>query len=156
MTAPVTAPVTAAHWLPRIFDALRRRSRQKRWDPGQALGRDGEDWAHRYLQREGMIVVARNWRSTAGAVELDLVARDGEQLVFVEVKTRLSDEFGAPDRAIDWEKRRHIAYAARNYWLRAGWDPAKIRFDVISIVAGSAQPITHARDAFRVETAQAL
>ncbi|MBK5294837.1 MAG: YraN family protein [Acidobacteriia bacterium] len=135
---------------------MRQSLRRRHWNADLALGRDGEDWAHRYLQREGMIVVARNWRSAGGAAELDLVARDGEQLVFVEVKTRRSDEYGAPERAIDWDKRRHIVHAARNYWLRAGWDPAQVRFDVVSIVVEAAQPLTHLRDAFRIVPAQAL
>src|SRR5882757_315125 len=57
------------------------------------LGRHGEDLAHRYLRNLGLLIVARNWRPPQGGGEIDLVACDGDMLVFVEVKTRTSDEW---------------------------------------------------------------
>src|SRR5215831_9904601 len=59
-------------------------------------GRIGEDLAHRYLRRRGCTVVARNYRPVAGAGEIDLVAWEDGRLVFIEVKTRATEEFGAP------------------------------------------------------------
>jgi putative endonuclease len=114
-------------------------------DPAHALGREGEDLAHRSLQRAGLIVVARNYRTPGGSAEADLIARDGETLVFIEVKTRETDEFGAPDRAIDSVKQDKIRRAALNYLRRSGHDPAKVRFDIISIVGAR---IEHFRDAW--------
>src|SRR5689334_17626740 len=71
----------------RIADRIRQRGRARAWETTRALGRRGEDIAHRYLQREGMTVVARNYRTATGAGEIDLVAWHGDTLVFVEVKT---------------------------------------------------------------------
>lgn len=112
-----------------------------------ALGRRGEDLAHRYLQRAGLKVVARNYRPGVDS-EIDIVAREGEILVFVEVKSRASAEFGNPDRAIDQEKRRHILRAAQSYMTRAGIERSRVRFDVISIVFSDPPLIAHLRDAF--------
>ena len=66
-----------------------------------AWGARGEDLAHRFLQKLGYIVVARNWRAEDGSGELDLVAWDGPSLVVVEVKTRASTDFGLPEEAVD-------------------------------------------------------
>jgi putative endonuclease len=115
--------------------------------PSAALGRRGEDLAHRYLQRAGFKVVARNYKPGADS-EIDIVARLGELLVFVEVKTRTSDEHSAPERAIDKEKESHILRAARAFTTRAGVDWAKVRFDIISIVMAEPPTITHYEDAF--------
>src|SRR5581483_7140072 len=87
-----------------LADGLRHHARRRRWPADHALGRRGEDIAHRYLQRTGMVVVARNYRSAGDSEEVDLVGWDHGTLVFVEVKTRSTDEFGLPDRAIDTEK----------------------------------------------------
>jgi putative endonuclease len=114
----------------RLTDAARQRVRRRWMTPSQALGRDGEDRAHRHLQHAGLIVVARNYRTPGGSAEVDLIARDGAWLVFVEVKTRQTDEFGAPDRAIDPIKRDKIRRAALNYLRRSGHDPMHVRFDV--------------------------
>jgi putative endonuclease len=126
----------------RAADALRRRS------PGADHGRLGEDLAHRYLRRRGCTIVARNYRPRSGAGEIDLVAWQGETLVFVEVKTRATAEFGQPDRAVDAEKRQHLTRAARDYARRAGvgWD--RTRFDIVAVVL-SPRNIAWTRDAFR-------
>src|SRR6266568_8811233 len=65
------------------------------------IGLRGEDLAHRYLRRNGFMVVARNWRPPQGGGEIDIVAWEGDWLVFVEVKTRAADSLNAPERAID-------------------------------------------------------
>ncbi len=133
----------------RQADVWRSRARRKTADPAHALGRDGEDAAHRFLQAAGLIVVAGNYATPGGTAEVDLVARDAATLVFVEVKTRQTDEFGAPDRAIDADKRANIRRAARQYVRRAGHDPALVRFDTISIVMTPERRLEHVRDAWR-------
>ncbi len=112
----------------RLGDAARRWAR-----PGD-LGPRGEDLAHRFLQRHGCRVVARNWRPHAGSQELDIVAWDGGRLIFVEVKTRATGDFGPPERAVDVDKRAHVARAARAYARRAGVDWERTRFDVIGVI----------------------
>ena len=81
----------------RVADGLRYRKQGDR-------GRHGEDLAHRYLRAKGFIVVARNWRPPQGGGEIDIIAWEGEWLVFVEVKTRASAAGSAPERDIDIEK----------------------------------------------------
>jgi len=112
-----------------------------------ALGKRGEDLAHRYLQRAGFQVVARNYKPGQDS-EVDIVAWHGELLVFVEVKTRTSDEHSAPERNVGPEKERHILRAARAYATRAGVDWDNVRFDIISIVMNNPPTITHFQDAF--------
>jgi putative endonuclease len=112
-----------------------------------ALGKRGEDLAHRYLRKVGFTVVARNYRPGPDS-EVDIVARRGDLLVFVEVKTRTSAESGHPDRAIDLEKQKHIARAARSYVTRAGIEWNKVRFDTIAIILSHPPSIVHHEDAF--------
>jgi putative endonuclease len=101
-------------------------------DPRRALGEYGERLAERYLTDVGLAVVDRNWRCARG--ELDLVARDGDCLVFCEVKTRRSSRFGSPVESV------HPRKAARLRRLAAAWlqaleeRPARIRIDVIGIL----------------------
>jgi putative endonuclease len=130
-------------WLYRAADAIRRRKYRDNH------GRIGEDLAHRYLRRRGCTIVSRNYRTPAGSGEIDLVARDGGILVFVEVKTRATADFGDPDRAVDAEKRMHLRRAARDYARRAGVDWAQTRFDIVSIVLAHPPRIEWTRDAFR-------
>ena len=132
----------------RLADALRRRRRKRTDSPEIASGRQGEDLAHRHLQHHGLKVVARNWRPRSGPGELDLVAWEGEMLVFVEVKTRATSEFGSPDRAVDLEKQRHLWRAASEYARRAGVEPERIRLDIVSVVLSSSPSIEWIRDAF--------
>lgn len=132
-----------------LGDRVRDRLRRARWSAERRRGRRGEDLAHRYLRAQGFTIVARNWQIRSGAAEVDLVAWDGDTLVFVEVKSRDSDEHGAPDRAIDREKRLHLARAARDYTRRAAVDWARVRFDVVNVIDGEPLRITHLRDAFR-------
>ena len=125
----------------RAADALRRRSFASNH------GRIGEDLAHRYLRGRGCTVVARNYRPPAGHGEIDLVAWHREQLVFVEVKTRDTAEFGEPERAVDADKQLHLRRAARDYARRAGVEWQQVRFDVVSVVV-SPRRIEWRRDAF--------
>ena len=114
-----------------------------------AAGRHGEDLAHRFLRSHGFTVVARNYRPRTGPGEIDLIAWERENLVFVEVKARSTDEFGTPDRAVDMEKQRHLERAARDYARRANVDWDTVRFDIVSILLSKSPKIELLRDAFR-------
>jgi putative endonuclease len=132
----------------RALDRARHEARRRRWHPDLAAGRRGEDLAHRYLERAGMTVVARNYRTPSGSAEVDLIAWDGEDLVFVEVKSRATAEHGAPDRAVDEVKRRKILFAALDYVRRAGLEQPAVRFDLVNVVFEDREPVVHLRDAF--------
>lgn len=140
-------------WLYQLGDVLRDRRRRQTWNPDQASGRRGEDLAHRFLQKQGFVVVARNYRARSGAGELDLVGWDGDTLVFVEVKTRASEEFGSPDRAVGEDKRDRLMRAAREYARRAGADWRRVRFDIVNVVLEPQPAITLLRDVFPVRPA---
>jgi putative endonuclease len=127
----------------RAADAVRRRSHR------DDHGRVGEDYAHRYLREHGCTIVARNYRTKSGSGEIDVVVWDGETLVFVEVKTRASADFGAPESAVDEEKRVKLRIAAADYTRRAGVDWSRTRFDIVSILLEPRVRIEWLRDAFR-------
>ena len=132
----------------RLADFARHHGRKKTWDPDQATGRRGEDIAHRHLQREGMMVVARNHHAGGGLGEVDLIAWEGDTLVFVEVKTRTTEDYGPPDRAIDSEKWTHLLRAATNYARRANIPWERVRFDTVCVVLGTPSKVDHQRDVF--------
>jgi len=117
-----------------LCDWLRHAARRRFWNPDLALGRRGEDLAHRYLRRAGFIIVARNYRLAAGDAEADLIAWEGEHLVFVEVKSRASGEHGPPERAVGEEKRAHLLRVAREYARRTSTPWERVRFDVVTVV----------------------
>ncbi len=135
-------------WLLRLADTARHRARSRHWNPAHAAGRRGEDLAHRYLEKQGMRVVARNWRSPAAPGEIDVIARDGETLVFVEVKTRAADEFGAPDRNVDASKQDALRRTAWIYARRAGVPWERVRFDLVGIVLTQPPAFEHRKNAF--------
>lgn len=130
------------------LDWMRDARRRRVWNRDLAAGRRGEDLAHRYLRREGFIIVARNYRLASGEAEADLIARDGEDLVIVEVKTRESAEYGPPERAVNPEKQRHLIRVAREYARKTDTPWERVRFDVVSIVMGNPPAITLLRRAF--------
>jgi len=136
-----------------LSDWLRHRARARIWSPDMASGRRGEDLAHRFLQRRGFRVVARNYRARSGAGEIDLVAWDGDTLAFVEVKARRTEEHGTPDRAVDAEKRQALRRTAREYARRARIDWGRVRFDVVNVVFGDCPALSHIPDAFPREQA---
>ena len=133
----------------RITDWLRHKVRVRRWHSDLASGRRGEDLAHRLLRRRGYTVVARNHRLRSGDGEADIIAWDKEKLVFVEVKSRATDEYGLPDRAIDQEKRRQLEKVAREYCRRAEVEWERVRFDVVTVVFGPPTRLDLIKDAFR-------
>lgn len=97
------------------------------------LGRRGEDAAAEYLSRRGYTILARNFRCRLG--ELDIVARDGRTLVFVEVRTRLSDKFGLPEESVDTRKKARLQRLALYYLHKYGLGEATCRFDVVAVSA---------------------
>ena len=131
----------------RIADWLRHRIRIKQWNPTQALGRRGEDLAHRYLRARGFIVVARNYRLSSGDGEADVIAWEADTLVFIEVKSRQTADFGPPGRAIGEEKRDHLLRVAREYTRKTATPWERIRFDVVSVVLTNPPAIELHRDA---------
>lgn len=119
------------------------------------LGRFGEDCATAYLRRSGWRILARNYRF--GRREVDLVARRGCLVAFVEVKTRSGGGFGAPEEAVTRLKRREIEAVARDYLWRHRLDDVDVRFDVVAIMKGRGQRpirIEHIEDAWRPEASR--
>ena len=111
------------------------------------LGRRGERAAEKYLRRCGYRIVKRNFRA-AGA-EIDLVAMDGDVLVFVEVKTRRGLDAGAPEEAVDERKQRQIRRAAEIFATRYREDEIEMRFDIVAVDAsGERLEIELLRNAF--------
>lgn len=104
----------------------------------RTLGRAGEDAAVRYLREQGYRILERNFRCRFG--EIDLIARDGDMLVFIEVKTRRSQTFGPPAMAVTAAKQRHLIKASQVFMSRAGRQHDVCRFDVVTIEVGSAEP----------------
>ena len=133
-----------------LLDWLRHARRRRRMSSDQATGRRGEDLAHRYLRRQGYKIVARNYRLSSGDAEADLIARDREEVVIVEVKTRETGEFGPPDRAVGEEKRSHLLRVAREYARRTDTPPERVRIDVVAVVLGAPPEITQFRGVLRL------
>ena len=115
-------------------------------DPRQSLGKLGEDLACRELIRRGYAIHARRYRTRVG--ELDIVARDGETLVFVEVKARASDRCGSAADAVTAWKRRRLVLMASDYLARNGLSDAPCRFDVVAVELGARPVVTVYPSAF--------
>lgn len=96
----------------------------------QARGGAAEEAAARFLAAKGLQVLARNYRTRLG--EIDLVAREGATLVFVEVRLRSGARFGGAAESVDSRKRMRIESAARHFLARLGREPA-CRFDVVTL-----------------------
>jgi putative endonuclease len=130
-----------------LSDSLRHWARKDRLVSTLASGLRGEDLAHRFLQRAGLRVVARNHRGFGGG-EVDIIAWDGSTLAFVEVKSRATDEFGDPERAIGGLKQALLRRAAHDYCRTANLPISIVRFDVVAIVFGPPFSIEYRRDTF--------
>jgi len=111
----------------------------------QAVGMQGEDRAVAELERLGYAVVARRYRTRHG--EIDIVARDGETIVFVEVKARESGEFGTAAEAVDARKQRRVISMAVDYLARNRLTARPCRFDVVAIDGATVTVIPAAFDA---------
>ena len=118
--------------------------------PHLELGRRGEMLAAEHLERAGYLLVASNFtlpvgRNLRGALvqaEIDIVAYEGATLCFVEVKTRRSDWFAAPEANVDLRKQRQIARAARAYRRTFGLTDIPYRYDVVSVILPEADTVT--------------
>ena len=113
-----------------------------------AVGAYGERVAVRYLIDQGMVLLDRNWRCRGG--ELDAVLRDGDTVVFAEVKTRRSGRFGPPAEAVVPAKVRRLRRLAALWLAQSRVRPREVRFDVVSVLPRSSGPATveHLRGAF--------
>jgi putative endonuclease len=103
-----------------------------------AVGAYGERVAVRHLQAAGMVVLHRNWRCRDG--EIDVIARDGDTLVFCEVKTRRSTTCGTPAEAVVPAKLRRLHGLALRWLQEAGLHPPDLRFDVVAVRPRSRGP----------------
>jgi len=117
------------------------------------LGKIGEETAARYLMHAGYTLLARNWR--VGHLEIDIVAEWYGEVVFVEVKTRSSENYMPAVEAVDLKKKENLLQAARAYMSMHHLDQP-CRFDIITVI-GPAQPfrLTHRERAFSVQGVQA-
>lgn len=110
------------------------------------LGQEGEDIAARYLEEHGYTILDRNWRS--GHKELDLIVRKADTLVFVEVKTRTSTDYGDPWNFVDERKIRRIIRSADAY-IRLNCLDLDVRFDIVSIsIEDGDFKVEHIEEAF--------
>ncbi len=110
------------------------------------LGKKGEKLAAEMLRQKNYEILETNWRHDKD--EVDIIAREGEELVIVEVKTRSTDYFGDPEEAVDAAKERNLIRAAEAYVEMNDLD-IDVRYDVISIILKKNQSnIRHIRDAF--------
>lgn len=119
-----------------VADLLHRRGAMSD-DARHRLGECGEDLACRELRQRGYVILDRRYRTRFG--EIDIVARDSDVLVFVEVKARVGDRFGAAAAGVTGWKRRRIARMAADYLARHGLSDLPCRFDVVAIDIGGGQ-----------------
>lgn len=111
-----------------------------------SLGIRGEAIAKGYLLSKGYVILETNWRFNK--LEVDMIADDGELLVFIEVKTRSSIEYGNPEDAVDFDKKMNLINAAEAY-LKILHAEIEVRFDIISIIITEENiEINHIKDAF--------
>ena len=103
------------------------------------FGKTGEDLAVQELERRGYAIVARRYRQRGG--ELDIIARDGPTLVFVEVKARQDHAFGDAAESVGFYKRRRISRLAQEYVLSQRLTDCPCRFDVVSIHVDEGPPV---------------
>ncbi len=111
------------------------------------FGTQGEDIAVDYLRQKGYVVLDRNWRS--GHKEIDIVARQGDTIVFVEVKARANIMYGNPEDAVT-RRKMHLLVMAADAYLRHNLLDDEVRFDIITITGSVQKPyIRHYEHAFR-------
>jgi putative endonuclease len=101
------------------------------WKNSREAGRYGERVAARFLQREGVKILARNYRARCG--EIDLMGREGNELVVVEVKTRHILARLRPEHAVTWAKQRRIVATANRYLRELDCRPPPVRFDIVEV-----------------------
>lgn len=110
------------------------------------LGKLGEEMARKHIRKLGYQILEVNWYY--GREEVDIIARDGEMLVVVEVKTRATDEFGEPEFFVNKRKQRSVARVAEAYILEKDLD-VECRFDIVSVVVTPQKKhLNYIKDAF--------
>lgn len=126
----------------------------KRLTDKQITGNYGEHIAKEHLKQKGYQFIDRNYRCPFG--EIDIIMRDNQQMVFVEVKTRNEKwtEYGSPEKAVDFKKKQRLSRLAKYYLNRHGeLESTDYRFDIVSIILnqqGKAVSVDHITDAFYV------
>ncbi len=116
------------------------------------IGEKGEAFAALALERRGWLVVERNWRCAGG--EIDIIARDGDTWVFVEVKLRGANAYGSPEEAVTVQKAVRLLRAAEAYLIEHGLDDTAWRVDVVAIelaASGRVRRLTLYEDAVRFD-----
>ena len=101
-------------------------------DPRRDLGQAGERLAEQFLHQHGLKTVVRRFSTPVG--ELDLVMRDGDTVVFVEVKTRRDRDLADPQDAVNLPKQRRMTRAARWFIQHQRWDDKPCRFDIVAVL----------------------
>ena len=114
-------------------------------------GELGERAARKHLKRQGLKVLTANFRSPRG--EIDLICRDRDCLVFVEVKTRSSEEWVRPAAAVDKERRGRLTRAALDYLRLLKNPPVKLRFDIVEVLLenSAVRKVRHLPNSFPME-----
>jgi len=141
---PHHAPVNWWRW-------FTNRRRSKETPQHIKHGRIGEKAARKFLRQLGFTCLVRNYRSRHG--EIDLICRDGDCLVFVEVKTRSTGGWTTPEQAVDRPKRRRLSLSALEYLRSIRHPPIQARFDIVEVLLrdGTIHDIQHLADAFPLE-----
>jgi putative endonuclease len=113
-------------------------------DSTRKKGSGGEELARKYLKKRGFVILDLNYSARTG--EIDIIAREGDTIVFVEVKTAAGTAFGDPLEWIPFHKQRRIVKTSLSYLSRHGLHHEAVRFDVVAI--DHTGRISHVRDAF--------
>lgn len=113
------------------------------------MGQNGEDLACEFLRNKGWDILARNYY--AGHSEIDIIAKDGNVIVFLEVKMRSTSRFGQPIEFVNEQKIVHVYRAAEHWVHKHKMQDSPLRFDIIGILTSKKNPpeIAHYPDAFR-------
>lgn len=116
------------------------------------LGRWGEQVAADYLVSKGWFIRHRDWRNNHRDLDIVCIDADMTTILIVEVKTRATDEFGAPQDAVDLQKKNNILRAAAAYTRMYHLEHLNIRYDIISVIGTPPEPvdINHIEDAFDI------
>jgi putative endonuclease len=111
------------------------------------LGKRGEDIAKDYLENKGYQILKMNWRHKRA--EIDLIAKHDGTLVFIEVKTRSSVDFGQPEDFVDWKKEKQLEFASL-FYMEENNHEGEIRYDIVAITFESRDSyiVNHIEDAF--------
>lgn len=113
----------------------------------QQIGKNGEEIAREYLTKQGLTVIQNNYHTRYG--EIDLIAKDQDEIVFIEVKTRRSQSHGQPQEAVNYSKQKNLILTARLYLKQFNLEESDWRIDVIEVklYQEAKNQITHIKNA---------